>query len=128
VLGGQPGIINYSSGGLTFGAILHADYSLATPANPVTAGETVLIYGTGLGLVSTAQVDGTAANGESTIALPSVTIGGASAMVTFSGLAPGFVGLNQVNVMVPSGLATGNQPVVMNVGGVASNSVLLPVR
>ena len=128
VLAEQPGIINYSSGGVTYGAILHADYSLATTANPVTAGETVLIYGTGLGLVSTAQVDGTAANGESTIALPTVTVGGASAMVTFSGLAPGFVGLNQVNVMVPSGLAAGNQPVVMNVGGINSNTVMAPVH
>ena len=118
VLAAQPGII----------AILHADYSPATTASPVTAGETVLIYGTGLGAVSTAQVDGTAANGESTIALPTVTIGGASSMVTFSGLAPGFVGLNQVNVMVPSGLASGNQAVVMSAGDVTSNSVLLPVR
>jgi uncharacterized protein (TIGR03437 family) len=128
VVAAQPGIINYSSGGNTYGAILHADYSLATTASPVTAGETVLIYGTGLGAVSTTQVDGTAANGESTIVVPTVTIGGASAMVTFSGLAPGFVGLNQVNVMVPSGLASGNQAVVMSAGGVASNSVLLPVR
>ena len=128
VLAEQPGIINYSSGGVTYGAILHADYSLATPANPVTAGETVLIYGTGLGLVSTPQADGNAANGESTIGLPTVTIGGASAMVVFSGLAPGFVGLNQVNVVVPAGLAAGNQAVVMNVGGTASNTVMVSVH
>ncbi len=49
-------------------------------------------------------------------------------MITFSGLAPGFVGLNQVNIVVPSGLASGNQVVVMNIGGVASNSVMLPVH
>jgi len=128
VLAAQPGIINYNSGGNTFGAILHADYSLVTTTSPATAGETVLIYGTGLGAVSTAQVDGTAANGESTIALPKVTIGGAAAMVTFSGLAPGFVGLNQVNVVIPAGLASGNQAVVMNVASVASNTVMLPVH
>ena len=123
----QPGIINYSSGSNVFGAILHSDYSLVTPASPAKADDTVLIYGTGLGAVSTPQVDGTAANGESTVALPTVTIGGASAIVTFSGLAPGFVGLNQVNVVVPSGLSAGNQPVIMTLGGVTSNSVLLPI-
>jgi uncharacterized protein (TIGR03437 family) len=127
VLPAQPGIINYSSGGNTYGAILHANYTLADSAHPVTAGETVLIYCTALGSVSTPQVDGTAANGESTVALPTVTIGGAAAMVTFSGLAPGFVGLNQVNVVVPSGLGSGNQPVVLTLGSVASNSVLLPL-
>ncbi len=93
--------------GNTYGATLHADYTLVTPIVPATASRMVLIYCTALGAVSTAQMDGTAANGESTLALPTVTIGGASAMVTFSGLAPGFVGLNQVNVMVPSGLASG---------------------
>ena len=128
VLAEQPGIINFSSGGVTYGAILHADYSLASPTSPVTAGETVLIYGTGLGAVMTPQVDGNAANGESTVAVPTVTIGGAPAMVMFSGLAPGFVGLNQVNVMVPAGLSAGNQPVVMNLGGSGSNTVMVPVH
>ncbi len=109
-------------------AIHHADYTLATTVVPATSGETVLIYGTGLGLVSTQQADGTSANGESTIALPSVTIGGTPAMVTFSGLAPGFVGLNQVNVVIPSGLASGNQPVIMTVGTVPANTVLLAVH
>jgi uncharacterized protein (TIGR03437 family) len=128
VLAAQPGIINYSSGGNTYGAVLHSDYTLATTASPATANETVLAYGTGLGAVMTPQIDGTAANGESTVALPTVTVGGASAMVAFSGLAPGFVGLNQVNFVIPSGLAAGNQPVVISVGGVASNSVLLPIH
>jgi hypothetical protein len=30
--------------------------------------------------------------------------------------------------MVPSGLGSGNQAVVMSAGGVTSNSLLLPVR
>jgi uncharacterized protein (TIGR03437 family) len=51
-----------------------------------------------------------------------------SAAVSFSGLAPGFVGLYQVNAAVPSGLAGGNHPVVMSEGGSSSNSVLLPVQ
>ena len=79
------------------------------------------------GAVSTAQVYGTASHGESTNARRTVTVGGVPAMVTFSGLAPGSVSLNQVSVMVPSVLAGGNQAVVMNGVVVASNSVLRPI-
>jgi uncharacterized protein (TIGR03437 family) len=53
---------------------------------------------------------------------------GMKASISFSGLAPGFVGLYQINVEVPSGLKTGNQPVVVEVAGASSNSVLLPVQ
>jgi uncharacterized protein (TIGR03437 family) len=56
-----------------------------------------------------------------------VTIGGTKAIVSFSGLAPGFVGLYQVNAEVPEGLTAGNQPVAVELAGVSSNSVLLPV-
>jgi uncharacterized protein (TIGR03437 family) len=37
------------------------------------------------------------------------------------------VGLYQVNVEVLASTAAGNQAVVMTLGGVSSNSVLLPV-
>ena len=124
----QPGIFAYSAGGQTFGAILHADYQLADTGHPVAAGETVLVYCTGLGGVSSPPVDGAAGNGQMTIVAPTVTIGGLPATVSFSGLAPGFVGLDQVNVEVPVGINSGNQPVVITMPGGSSNSVLLPVQ
>ena len=128
VLTAQPGIFNYSAGGNTFGAILHADFQLADTAHPAKPGETVLIYCTGLGAVSSPPADGEPGKGQPTVATPTVTIGGTKATVSFSGLAPGFVGLYQINVEVPDGLAAGNQPVVVEVAGAFSNSVLLPVE
>ena len=128
VLAAQPGIFNYMVGGDTFGAILHANFQLANTANPAKPSETVLIYCTGLGRVASPPADGAPGNGQPTMATPTVTIGGAKAIVSFSGLAPGFVGLYQVNAAVPAGLTAGNQPVVVELGGVASNSVLLPVE
>jgi uncharacterized protein (TIGR03437 family) len=128
VLAAQPGIFNYNVGGTTFGAILHSNFQLADAAHPATKGETVLIYCTGLGVVSSPPDDGTAANGQATVATTTVTIGGVSAAVSFSGLAPGFVGLYQVNAAVPSGIASGNQPVVIREDGSSSNSVMLPVQ
>jgi uncharacterized protein (TIGR03437 family) len=43
-----------------------------------------------------------------TVATTSVTIGGINAPVLFSGLAPGFVALSQVNVQVPENVPTGD--------------------
>ncbi len=128
VLAAQPGIFNYNVAGTTFGAILHSNFQLADTAHPATKGETVLIYCTGLGQVSSPPAAGAAASGQATVAMATVTIGGLSASVSFSGLAPGFVGLYQVNAAVPSGLSSGNQPVVITASGLSSNSVLLPVQ
>src|SRR5262249_7381632 len=62
------------------------------------AREWITFWATGLGPV---QPPGDL---QTTSIRPSVTIGGAPAAVTFSGLAPGWVGLYQVNVQVPSGI------------------------
>jgi len=128
VLAAQPGIFNYSSGGKTFGAILHANFQLADTGHPAKPAETVLIYCTGLGEVESSPADGAAGNGQSTLATPIVTIGGSPAVVSFSGLAPGFVGLYQVNAEVPTAAAAGNANVSMTISGGNSNSVLLPVN
>ncbi len=128
VLAAQPGIFAYSAGGLTFGAILHADFQLVDIAHPAIGGETVLIYCTGLGAVESGPADGQAGNGQSTTALPHVGIGGIDSVVSFAGLAPGFVGLYQINVQIPESLSPGNQPVSIMLAGHASNTVLLPVK
>ncbi len=128
VLAAQPAIFNYTAGGRVFGAILHASFQLADAAHPAESGETVLIYCTALGQVSSHPADGAAAKGQTTVTLPFVTIGANPAIVSFSGLAPGFVGLYQVNAEVPAGLTSGDHPVVMTIHGAASNSVLLPIQ
>lgn len=125
----QPAVFTYTIGTNVFGAILHADFKPANTASPAKAGETVLIYCTGLGYVNgPLPADGVPSTGQTAMNSATVTIGGKDAPVSFTGLAPGFVGLYQVNAQVPSGLAAGNQPVLMDVGGYSSKSVLLPVQ
>jgi uncharacterized protein (TIGR03437 family) len=57
-----------------------------------------------------------------------VRIGNTAAHVDFAGLSPGWVGLYQVNVDVPSDAATGLQPIVVSIGGVDSKASVLPVQ
>jgi adhesin/invasin len=60
-------------------------------------------------------------------AASSATIGSSTAQVAFAGLAPGFVGLVQVNIVVPSGLATGTYPLTVTIGSETSNSATISV-
>jgi len=63
-----------------------------------------------------------------TTAKPDVRIGSVPAEVTFSGLAPGFVRLNQVNANVPTDAPTGDAvPVQLEIGGVQSNTVTIAI-
>jgi uncharacterized protein (TIGR03437 family) len=57
-----------------------------------------------------------------------VTIGGIAAKVLFSGLAPGYVGLYQVNVTVPAAAAGNAVPVVISMGGAMSNTVTIAAQ
>jgi uncharacterized protein (TIGR03437 family) len=58
-----------------------------------------------------------------------VTVGGLDAHVTFAGLAPGYVGLYQVNVQVPVGVATGpSVPVIVTAAGASSLPVTVAIK
>jgi uncharacterized protein (TIGR03437 family) len=112
----SPGIFTVDGSGAGTGVIVHANTSLVSSTNPAKAGEEVVIYATGLGATNPAFPTGSAANLINTTVLPvTVTIGGKDAAVAYNGLTQGFVGLYQINVIVPSGL-TGTQPVVVTVG------------
>jgi uncharacterized protein (TIGR03437 family) len=55
-----------------------------------------------------------------------VTMNGVLAPVNFAGLAPGFVGLYQVNAQVPE-IGPGTVEVVVTVNGIASTPVTMEV-
>ena len=101
-------------------------------ARPARPGEFLTIYCSGLGAVSNPPVSGAASPGttlSTTTTVPSVTVGGVPATPTFSGLAPGFVGLYQINLAVPAATAAGNSvPIVITMGGVTSNTVTIAVQ
>ncbi|MBI3695665.1 MAG: ThuA domain-containing protein [Acidobacteria bacterium] len=89
-------------------------------------GMPVTIYGTGLGPVMPPAITGAAAPLSplsTTVLEPLLTIGGVRAMLTFSGLAPLFAGLYQINAVVPAGIPAGPADVVLEAGGRRSNVV-----
>ena len=115
----------------TQAAALHATYSVVSATQPAVPGETILVYCTGLGAMSPVVVTGAAASGSvisnSAVAF-TATVAGQDAPVKFSGLAPGFVALGQVNLVVPTGAPSGLQDLVLSGGGSASNVVKIQVQ
>ena len=115
----------------TIAALDATTYAYILSSNPAHAGEILALFANGLGPVTNQPASGAPAPGganlASTTTQPVVMIGGQQAQVGFSGLAPGFPGLYQINVTVPSGL-TGNQQVTVSIGGQTSPAVVLPVQ
>lgn len=99
--------------------------------NAVRHGETIQVFANGLGPVNNQPADGDPAP-ETPLATtqmaPTVTIGGRPATVDYSGLAPGFPSLYQLNVVVPQDAPPGIQPLVITVNGIPSKQVSLPVQ
>jgi uncharacterized protein (TIGR03437 family) len=121
-----PGVFMYGAGRAP---AINQDDTLNLPTNPARVGSYISIYVTGQGLVDQPVATGAAApirTVANTLALTTATIGGVPATVSFSGLAPGFVGLGQVNLLVPN-VPAGDQQVIVTIGGVASNPALIAV-
>ena len=110
------------------------DRNGATVPNASAArGQEVVLYITGAGALSPAVATGAApAAGTPVSSLPapqmfSMTVGAVPVLPDFIGDTPGLVGVVQVNYTVPTGVATGPQPVVVTVGGVQSAPATLTV-
>jgi uncharacterized protein (TIGR03437 family) len=140
----SPGI--FTTGPPDFRAIAqNVDGTLAQPAgsipglttHSVKVGDPIIIYATGLGAVDFPPPNGAippnpevrSANGlVNTLTPPIVTVGGVSAKVLFSGLQPQFVGVNQVNILIPNVPAGDKVSLQMQIGGITTpNNVTIGV-
>ena len=103
-------------------AIVHGrDFRLVTASDPARAGESIVIFGTGLGLgsvVGPAPEYGSAAPYSPLLRYAfetNVEFEKIEVKPSFTGATPGFVGLDQMNVTVPAGLPPG--PIRVRVQG-----------
>jgi uncharacterized protein (TIGR03437 family) len=137
----QPGIFTLPPEfGKQQGAILIANTDRlamrampGVPSQPVTVGTVVSIFCTGLGATEPAAASGQPGPGAEPLARVKtqvgVAIGGQPANVSYAGMAPGLVGVYQVNAEVPPGVSPGDQvPVVITQAGARSNTATIAVR
>ncbi len=130
-----PGIFTTGQTGKGQGAILNADYILVNTSAPATAGDTVLVFCTGLGVTTPALATGAVAPAANLTgplianAAVTATVGGVPATVKFAGLAPGYVGLYQVNVQIPAGVTAGSSvALILTANGNDSNAATLAIH
>jgi uncharacterized protein (TIGR03437 family) len=153
VAGGQvavasaaPGLFTSSQDGRGAAAALNQDGRVNSTSNPAAKGSVLVLYGTGQGQVSPPAEDGmpaAAAPLSSTVTVPTsdgrtcvssqpsmcVSFGSTFGEVQYSGLAPGFVGLWQINVRIPADAPSGNAvPVRVLINGAPSNVVGIAIR
>ena len=92
------------------------------PTRPAHPGETLVLFGVGFGPTSPPVPAGKVFSGAAaSTVLPTVTIGGANAVVTFAGIVQ--AGLFQINIQVPS-VSSGDQPLVATIGGMSTSTFL----
>jgi uncharacterized protein (TIGR03437 family) len=122
-----PGLFVLPSGRAV---VQNSDFTLNGPGNPAKAGGTIIAYLTGSGPVSPAVATGAPALSDplsNVTSDKSATIGSTPATVSFAGLAPSFVGLLQMNIVVPTTLAAGDYPLTVTIHGETSNSATISV-
>lgn len=122
----------FAAGG--FAIAINPDGTLAAPVNsipglptrPARAGEALLLLANGLGAVNPEIQSGhPGLPVRNTTTTPEVLFGGVPATPGFSGLSPEFPGINQINVVVPSGITGSAVPLQLRMGGVTSSDQVI---
>jgi uncharacterized protein (TIGR03437 family) len=109
--------------------------SALVPVSSAKRGDTLLAFLTGEGEVSPSLSTGATPFPATPLALlprpampVTVTVGGIAAPIAFAGIPPGLAGVTQVNFVVPNGVLSGPEPVVIMVGAVASPPATINVE
>jgi uncharacterized protein (TIGR03437 family) len=98
----------------------HADGTIISPTNPARHGETIQVFGTGLGVMNPLLAI--------PIAAPFLQVGGKTAQFTYFGNAPGIPGVSQINLTIPADAPAGPAvPIMLQLGGAGSNTATLAV-
>jgi uncharacterized protein (TIGR03437 family) len=128
----QPAFFQWGS----YAVATRQDYSLAVKNGalsgqttmPAKPGEVIIVWGTGFGPTSSPAPIGAGVPPSPTYYTASavaVTVGNTAATVYGAALAPGYAGLYQVAIQIPTSLANGDYAVIATVSGKVSPSITL---
>ncbi len=125
-----PSLFTVPSGGVGQVAAINPDGSVNSPSSPIARGSVIQVFGTGLGQVAGAPPMGAPPAGAVAGDRPDVLVGTEfvpPANIQYAGLAPGLVGVWQVNVLIPENIAPSpNVPFFVRLRGVLSGNP--PIR
>jgi uncharacterized protein (TIGR03437 family) len=114
VLSSAAGLFTNQSNGQGQVLAINQDGTVNSTSNPAAPGSYVSLYADGLGALTSTMTAGTPTPNSPLLSLSGTVtaiVGGLSAPVQFAGLAPGFVGLYQVNIQIPSTITAGQHRV-----------------
>jgi uncharacterized protein (TIGR03437 family) len=105
------------------GALVNPDGGLNGPTAPIQRGQVLLVYATGLGA--------TVKQGQYSVTSAAVTVllNGVELPVQYAGLAPGYPGLNQINLLIPATTPPGSGITLsLKEAGQISNAVSVAIQ
>jgi len=106
--------------------VLPGNAALGVPSRPAKPGDEIILLGIGFGGVSPSVAAGVVAGQANRLTAPlEIRIGGVPADVRYAGLAPGYVGLYQFNVVVPAVADNNAATVTFELGGTAGSQALV---
>jgi uncharacterized protein (TIGR03437 family) len=128
ILPAAPSVFRTGSAGPLTGlatVIRAVNNELVTATNPIHPKDNIVIYATGLGRTSPPVDSGLPAPSDpltSAIIVPQITLGGMPLDLQYAGLAPGYVGVYQINASVPGNAPLGlDIPLTINQGSSATS-------
>lgn len=126
------GTFSVNSAGSGPGVVQNYENATSVPINSVLKsakpGQTLILYGTGLGALPAGSVDNAAAPAASiNQAQVELYVGSTKAAVAYAGRAPGFAGLDQINFVVPGGTSGCAIPLLIKIGNSVSNATTIAI-
>jgi uncharacterized protein (TIGR03437 family) len=131
ILAVQPGIFQFTSNGVQLAAALHPNFSLITQSNPAQAGETIILFLTGMGITNPpvgTNVAGPGSTLAAAVAQAVVAINGQGAQVIGCWYAPFLYTAYQINLVIPAGTASGIATITVTAGGSTGPSSNIAIR